>query len=129
MKILILDACRISPLQNCSRAPRGLAEMKKSRGTVISFATGPNEVAYDESGYTPALVEAMAQYGHLPVTQMLQRAAEFMNPEFAQTPWVESVLSAGKAFCFGECGGGPPARPARSQLGRIPPFRARHRLP
>ena len=115
MKILMLDACRISPLQNCSRAPRGLARMNEniSRGTVISFATGPNEVAYDASGYTPALVQAMDRYGHLPVTQMLRRAGEFMNPEFKQTPWVESIQAAvGADFCFGECGGGivPPSR-------------------
>ena len=120
MKILILDACRISPLQNCSRGGRGLASMEKSRGTVISYATDPGKVAYDASGYTPALVRAMDEYGHLPVTQMLRRAGEFMNKDFAQTPWVEATLAAGADFCFGACRSGyvplPPRKPDVSAL-------------
>jgi hypothetical protein len=85
LRLVFLDACRDNPLaRRLSRsAPsrslgvgRGLARMSNRTGTLIAFATEPDEVALDGEGehspFTEALLEHIETPG-LEVRQMLSR--------------------------------------------------------
>jgi uncharacterized caspase-like protein len=85
LRLVFLDACRDNPLaRRLSRsAPsrslgvgRGLARMSNRTGTLIAFATEPDQVALDGEGehspFTEALLEHIATPG-LEVRQMLSR--------------------------------------------------------
>ncbi|MFA9422390.1 MAG: caspase domain-containing protein, partial [Sedimentibacter sp.] len=43
--LLILDACRTNPFLSKGFAPKGLAEINAGAGTLISYATSPNDVS------------------------------------------------------------------------------------
>src|SRR5579863_66544 len=71
VKLVFLDACRDNPFASkikSNSATRsltvqsGLAEMKSGEGTLIAFATGPGQVAFDgqegdDSPFTRALID------------------------------------------------------------------------
>lgn len=66
LNIVILDACRDSPLppENKSAASRGLARMEAPSGSLIAFATAPGSVADDNTAgrnglYTKHLLSAI----------------------------------------------------------------------
>ena len=65
LNLMILDACRNNPFggRGLRSAGGGLAQMQAPKGTLISYATQPGNVAFDGVGsnspYTKALVEAM----------------------------------------------------------------------
>src|SRR5262245_15117139 len=76
VKLVFLDACRDNPFAEKIRSARatrsvvqsGLAEMKPVAGTLIAFATGPNQTALDgeagtNSPFTRALLANIAQPG------------------------------------------------------------------
>src|SRR5580704_14917684 len=78
VKVMILDACRNNPLaetfkrkiSGASRAietVRGLARIDKAEGTIVAYATAPDEVATDGSGrnspYTAALLKHLQEPG------------------------------------------------------------------
>ncbi len=68
VNIAILDACRDNPFANASEdALRGLAPVDAPSGTLVAFATGPGQVAYDGQGehspYTAALARAIPTPG------------------------------------------------------------------
>ena len=69
LNIMILDACRNNPFggRGLRDAGQGLAIMRAPRGTVISYATQPGNVAMDgqsgHSPYTAALADAMRRPG------------------------------------------------------------------
>ena len=69
LNLVILDACRNNPFSGRSlrSTDSGLAQMRASEGTVISFATQPGNVAQDgadgDSPYTKALAQAMRRPG------------------------------------------------------------------
>ncbi len=68
LNIIMLDACRNNPLGNGTRAlSGGLGQMTAPAGTVISYATQPNNVALDglgkDSPYTTALASALRKPG------------------------------------------------------------------
>ena len=99
LNFVIMDACRNNPYARSFRSTsRGLARMEAPRGTLVAYATGPNEVAMDGKGdnspYTEALVKAMQEPG-VPVEQMFKRVRLMVEEETdsKQTPWEESSLT------------------------------------
>jgi Flp pilus assembly protein TadD len=104
--ILILDACRDNPLaKNFARAaarsasnPAGLAPVSSvGSGTLIAYATAPDQVALDgeagNSPFTAALVKHLRTPG-LEVRQMLTRvrAEVIAATQRKQVPWDNSSL-------------------------------------
>jgi uncharacterized caspase-like protein len=89
VKVMILDACRNNPLaetfkrkiSGASRSietVRGLARIDKAEGTIVAYATAPDEVATDGSGrnspYTAALLKHLLEPG-LDIEIMFRRIA------------------------------------------------------
>jgi Caspase domain/Bacterial SH3 domain len=106
LRLVFLDACRDNPLaRRLSRsAPsrslgvgRGLARMNNRVGTLIAFATEPDQVALDGDGshspFTEALLEHIETPG-LEVRQMLSRvrATVISNTDGQQLPLDTSAL-------------------------------------
>jgi tetratricopeptide (TPR) repeat protein len=104
--ILILDACRDNPLaKNFARtasrsasSPAGLAPVSSvGSGTLIAYATAPDQVALDgdagNSPFTAALVKHLRTPG-LEVRQMLTRvrAEVIAATQRKQVPWDNSSL-------------------------------------
>lgn len=55
LKVLILDACRVNPFTRSwykGDSHKGLGVMNGPKGTIIAYATSPNEVAYDGASST-----------------------------------------------------------------------------
>jgi uncharacterized caspase-like protein len=97
LNMMILDACRNNPFggRGLRDAGSGLAVMRAPRGTIISYATQPGNVARDgtdgHSPYTKALAEALQKPGN--------RVLEVFNDvgltvdkatKGEQQPWVAS---------------------------------------
>ena len=95
VKILILDACRDNPLAKslqtkmagASRSvgmTRGLARVDKTQGTVIAYATSPDDVAADGRGrnspFTSALLKRLKEPG-VEIGIMLRRIAADVNQQ------------------------------------------------
>ncbi len=95
--IIILDACRNNPYRGFDVF--GLAPMNAPTGSIIAYATGPNEVAVETSEhgvYTKALVEAMREHC-LEIEPMFKKVREKMANETAkngrpQIPWENTSL-------------------------------------
>jgi len=108
--IVLLDACRDNPLpQERTRggAKGGLAEMRQPKGSIIGFATSPNDTAQDggtgRNGiYTKHLIEALKTPG-LTVEGMLKKVRDGVWDETdgRQVPWENSSLRGD--FCFAGC--------------------------
>jgi hypothetical protein len=108
--IVLLDACRDNPLpQKRTRggAKGGLAEMRQPKGSIIGFATSPNDTAEDggtgRNGiYTKHLIEALKTPG-LTVEGMLKKVRDGVWDETdgRQVPWENSSLRGD--FCFAGC--------------------------
>ena len=99
LNFVILDACRNNPYTRSFRsASRGLARMDAPRGTLISYATAPGDVAADGDGehspYSRALAKAMLKPG-MQVEQMFKRVRQLVIAETdsKQTPWEASSLT------------------------------------
>lgn len=100
--LLFLDACRDNPLvkkiKGKSRSiSRGLAEVKSASGTLIAFATAPNDVALDGSGrnspFTTALLENISRPNVEIQTMMTDvRQQVYTTTDEKQTPWINSSL-------------------------------------
>jgi hypothetical protein len=97
--LLLLDCCRDNPYQSMLRGgSRGLARVADNpRGTLISYATGPNKVAADGDGenspYTEALLEHLAISGRTAFDTLCKvnnSVAEKTANQ--QVPWIESNL-------------------------------------
>jgi uncharacterized caspase-like protein len=89
VKVMILDACRNNPLADTFKRKisgasrsietvRGLARIDKAEGTIVAYATAPDEVATDGSGrnspYTAALLKHLLEPG-LDIEIMFRRIA------------------------------------------------------
>jgi hypothetical protein len=105
MNIVILDACRKNPFMRSFRsATRGLAKMDAPAGTLIAYATSPNDVAEDGKGrngtYTANLLKYMTASG-LPVELLFKRVRDGVMRDTGnqQVPWEATSLS-GKDFYF-----------------------------
>jgi hypothetical protein len=108
--IVLLDACRDNPLpEKKTRSigeKGGLAEMRQPKGSIIGFATSPNDVAEDGTGrnglYTKHLLKAIKTPG-LTVEEMLKKVRDGVWEETGgtQIPWENSSLRGD--FCFSGC--------------------------
>lgn len=107
LNIVILDACRNNPFGGTGMraAGGGLAQMKAPKGTLISYATQPGNVAGDgpaggDSPYTQALVGAIEKRGEdlFQVFNEVGLAVDHAT-NGAQQPWVSSSPLEG-AFYF-----------------------------
>jgi uncharacterized caspase-like protein len=89
VKVMILDACRNNPLADVFKrrisgtsrgveTVRGLARIDKAEGTIVAYATAPDEVATDGTGrnspYTAALLKHLQEPG-LEIEIMFRRIA------------------------------------------------------
>lgn len=107
-RILILDACRNNPFTrtlkrtaSASRAAevgQGLAAIKAEGGTLVAFATDPDNVALDGAGtrnspFTSALLKHMAS-SKLEIELLLKRVRRDVvdATKGKQTPWNSSSL-------------------------------------
>jgi tripartite-type tricarboxylate transporter receptor subunit TctC len=114
LNLVILDACRDSPLPSEGRSSgsRGLGRMEAPSGSLIAFATAPGSTA-DENGrgrnglYTQHLLRAIEQPGLRleDVFKRVRRAVE-TDSNRRQSPEEISKLTSEEPFYF------LPARPA-----------------
>lgn len=102
--IVILDACRNNPFAALEGLEQdGLAEMKASPGTFLSYSTGPGDVALDGLGrhspFSKALAQAMQVPG-VPIEQTLKsvRIEVVDETRGIQTPWDTSLLTTDFVF-------------------------------
>ncbi|MDD4927874.1 MAG: SUMF1/EgtB/PvdO family nonheme iron enzyme [Gallionella sp.] len=100
LNFIFLDACRDNPYTRSFRsAASGLARIDAPRGTLISYATRPGDVAADGSGenspYSKALATAMKTPG-LPVTELFIRVRNEVIEATGdkQMPWEEGGLTS-----------------------------------
>ncbi|MGK7914978.1 MAG: caspase family protein, partial [Prochloraceae cyanobacterium] len=104
VNIVIIDACRDNPFyrkwrsrSRGSGAVRGLAPVQSARGTLISFATAPGEVAEDGEGTNSPFTSNLLKHiktPNLPVELMFKqvRAGVEQETNREQTPWEQSSL-------------------------------------
>jgi peptidoglycan hydrolase-like protein with peptidoglycan-binding domain len=113
LNIVILDACRNNPFggRGLRSASSGLAQMSAPRGTLISYATQPGNVALDgstgHSPFTAALADAIRKPG-LQVFQVFNEVALTVDRETSgrQQPWTATSPLEGNFYFL------PPAPPA-----------------
>ena len=125
LKLVFLDACRDNPLRGARSlaggAKRGLAPVKRapdsaepeeSSGTLIMYATAPDDTAADGEGrnspFTEALLEHVGTPG-LEVGEMLERVVGTVKERTARTgkqqvPWM-SASKSGRFFFVSGSGG------------------------
>ena len=96
LNILILDACRDNPFARSFRSGRqGLASMNAPQGTVITYATAPDQTAADGRGshspFTNALLKEINQPG-LKLEETFKRVglSVFRQTAKQQRPWLSS---------------------------------------
>ena len=97
--IIILDACRNNPFPSTRNlGTRGLAQVKATQGTFISYATSPGEVAIDGSGnnsvFTASLLDKI-QEPNLKIEELFKliRQDVILQTNRAQIPWEASSLT------------------------------------
>lgn len=121
--IYILDACRNNPLsrsfQRKSRSAvgQGLARLSAGTGTMIAFATAPDDVALDGDGSNSPFTTALLQHLDTPgleINQMMTRvrADVYATTGEQQLPWTNSALLGEFYFLPGD-GTPPPPPPPR----------------
>ena len=98
LNIVVLDACRDSPLGRRTRtATKGLSNISAARGTLIAFSTAPGQVALDgteeNSPYTKHLIKAIQKEGLLLELVFKEvRANVVRETEGKQVPWENSSV-------------------------------------
>ena len=135
VKIVILDACRNNPLAgSLARSVRaagrsvdvgrGLARLDGAAGTLIAFATAPDDVAADGKGrnspFTRALLEWIDTPG-LEIRAMLGRVrgSVWAETNEKQLPWVNEALLG--EFYFAGSAVPEPSAGTSTQTAAIPP--------
>jgi TPR repeat protein len=113
LNIIVLDACRNNPFggRGLREAGQGLATMRAARGTLISYATQPGNVAADGAGhspYTAVLADVMRRPG-LEVWKVFNEVAVAVDKATggAQQPWISSSPLEG-TFYFATAAATPP---------------------
>jgi uncharacterized caspase-like protein len=107
VKLVFLDACRDNPFAAKIKAnsptrsvavQQGLAEMKSAEGTLIAFATGPGQTAFDgpdgtHSPFTNALLTHLTEPG-VEIQQVMTEVRAEVNEETrkGQLPWGNTNL-------------------------------------
>jgi len=115
LNLVILDACRNNPFggRGLRDVGGGLAQMKAPRGTLISYATQPGNVASDggpgsrDSPYALALAETLRIPG-LELLETFNKVGVVVDRQTSgvQRPWVASSPIEGSFYFV------PPAAPA-----------------
>jgi Caspase domain len=108
LNLVILDACRNNPFggRGLRDAGQGLAVMRAPRGTLISYATQPGNVALDgttgHSPYTAALAETIRRPG-LQVLEVFNEVGLAVDQATGgrQQPWVASSPLDGVFYFLG----------------------------
>lgn len=108
LNVVILDACRNNPFggRGLRDAGGGLAQMQAPRGTLISYATQPGNVAIDgvtgHSPYTAALAETIREPG-LPILEVFNQVGVAVDRATAgqQQPWVALSPLEGTFYFLG----------------------------
>jgi hypothetical protein len=110
VKVVIIDACRDNPFYRRWRSgdrtlssERGLAFEVPPEGTIISFATGPDDVAADGEGRNSPFTASLLQYiktEGLDINVMFRqvRADVIQTTNGAQTPWYQESLVGSFSF-------------------------------
>ncbi len=98
LNIVVLDACRDSPLGRRTRtSTKGLSNMNAASGTMIAFSTAPGQVALDGKGsnspYTKHLISAIQKEGLL-LEQVFKevRGNVMKDTNGTQVPWENSSI-------------------------------------
>jgi hypothetical protein len=98
LNILVLDACRDNPFRSSRSAARGLAAMETGRGTLVAFATAPNQTADDNPAgpnglFTTYVLDAMNEPG-VGIEQVFFHARQkvFGASNGRQVPWLVSSI-------------------------------------
>lgn len=103
MNLVFLDACRNNPFYREWRSiSRGLAPVA-ARGTLISFATGPGNVADDGNGRNSPFTESLLKHMNTPrlaVELMLKKVRKEVEEKTKgqQSPWEHSNLVGDFSF-------------------------------
>jgi Caspase domain len=108
LDIVILDACRNNPFggRGLRDAGGGLAQMQAPRGTLISYATQPGNVALDgdagDSPYAAALAEVIRRPG-LPILEVFNQVGVTVDQTTGgrQEPWVSHSPLEGTFYFLG----------------------------
>ena len=118
LNLVFLDACRNNPFPRSIRAvSRGLASMSAPTGTLLVFATNPDNVASDgkdrNGTYTKHLLQYITQPG-LEVGMLLRRVRTAVREETGgqQVPWENGSIEG--EFYFNAMSGGPSVTPLAS---------------
>src|SRR5262245_59995196 len=126
LNLVFLDACRNNPFPRSVRAvSRGLTSMNAPTGTLLVFATNPDNVAADGAGkngtYTKYLLHYLPQPG-LEVGIMLRKIRTAVKQETGgqQVPWENGSIEG--EFYFNRGSGVPPATPPASSPPTPSPF-------
>jgi uncharacterized caspase-like protein len=109
IRLVFLDACRDNPLADVlaketggdSTASSGLAEIpieNGGAGTLVAFAAGPNQLAYDGSGeHSPFSSALLAHIGeaNVSITEAMNRVTSdvFKATAGRQRPWINVSLT------------------------------------
>lgn len=108
VRLIFLDACRDNPLAEVLakaggsvKASSGLAEIQIENGgsgTLVAFATSPNQVAYDGSGeHSPFSAALLAHIGepNISITEAMNRVTGdvFKATAGKQRPWLNVSLT------------------------------------
>lgn len=110
MSLLIIDACRNTLLRSKNRGvvEQGMQIIQAPKGSLIAFATAPNEQAKDyvalgdrHSPYVAALLEHLPKPG-LTIEQVFKetRRTVLAKTQEQQTPWENSSLIGRENFYF-----------------------------
>jgi hypothetical protein len=124
--LVFLDSCRDNPLAaNLARSMgtrsqavgRGLASVAGGIGTLIAYATQPDNVALDGSGRHSPFTEAVLEYLETPgleVRQMLSRVRQRVIETTGgrQVPWDHSSLTGDVYLAAAPAAAAPTAPPA-----------------
>ena len=115
LNLVFLDACRNNPFPRSVRAvSRGLAGMHAPSGTLLVFATNPDNVAADGTGRNGASTKHLLHYITQPgleVGMMLRKIRTAVKEETGgqQVPWENGSIEG--EFYFTGMSGVPPVTP------------------
>ena len=126
LNLVFLDACRNNPFPRSVRAvARGLAGMNAPTGTLLVFATNPDNVAADGTGrngtYTKHLLHYITQPG-LEVGMMLRKIRTAVKEETGgqQVPWENGSIE-GEFYFTGMSSVSPATVSAPPMASSLPP--------
>ena len=129
LNLVFLDACRNNPFPRSMRAvSRGLAGMNAPNGTLLVFATNPDNLAADGTGrngtYTKHLLRYITQ-PDLEVGMLLRRVRTAVKDETGgqQVPWENGSIEGEFYFAGGrgDAPAGATAPPTAASLAPQPP--------